>query len=207
MEDHIEHLFDLIASKAYESLTAEERVFVDQHISQEEYNLQRTIIASTEELEFPAAVPLPLETVAPSQPILMRSIPLYQVLIGAACLLIGFFLFSGKKTINFDVIDEPFNISVQHSSPVIQVVHDTVFKTLPAINSPAELLSNLSANVVDTVYVIQREQYAKNTRMLDATPSLNLQLSENLVQVTGKSAKEDKSTALLPKTSEFSSMK
>jgi len=208
MEDHIARLFDLIASKAYESLNTEERSFVDQHISEQEYELQRMILDSTSELEYPAAVPIVLETKPRKPAILMRSIPLYQVLVGAACLLLGFFLFSGKSGINFELIDQPFGISLQNSSPVVQVVHDTVFKVVPSIHSPAQLLSQFSANSTDTVYVIQREQYEKSTRMLDATvPSLNLQLSESLVESKGLSSKEDKSAALLPKPSEFGSMK
>ncbi len=208
MEDHIARLFDLIASKAYGSLNTEERTFVDQHISEQEYDLQRMILDSTEELEYPTAVPLVLETKPEKPAILMRGIPLYQVLIGAACLLLGFFLFSGKSGIDFQLIDQPFGISLQNSSPVVQVVHDTVYEVAPNLHSPAAMLSQLSANSVDTVYVIQREQYEKSTRMLDATvPSLNLQLSENLVESKGSSSKEDKSAALLPKPSTFGSMK
>jgi len=202
MEDHISQLFDLIASKAYRSLTNEEKAFVDQHISPEEYEMQRSIIASTEELEYPDAIPLALETPPVSQPILMRTIPLYQVLIGAACLLVGFFLFSGKKALDVNFSGDPFNISVQHNSPVIQVIHDTVFKSLPLLKSTSAALSNMSY-VIDTVYVLN-EQYAANTRMLDASvPSLNLKLNESLVQSSGLSAKDDKSTTLLPKSQEF----
>lgn len=203
MEDHISQLFDLVASKAYGSLTNEEKAFVDQHISPEEYEMQRSIIASTEELEYPSAVPLALEPLQASQPILMRSIPLYQMLIGAACLLVGFFLFSGKKTLDVNFSDDPFRISIQNNSPVIQVVHDTVFKSLPLLKSTSAALTNLSSQLVDTVYLLQ-EQYAGNTRMLDASvPSLNVRLNESLVQSSGVSAKDDKSTTLLPKSQEF----
>lgn len=203
MEDHISQLFDLIASKAYDSLTNEEKAFADQYISREEYEMQRSIIASANELEYPAAVPLALETVETVKPILMRSIPLYQVLIGAACLLVGFFLFSGKKSMNIDFTDNPFQISVKGNSPVIQVVHDTVFRHFSSIRPTASVINKISANVADTIYVI-REQYAKSTRMLDASvPSVNVKLNESLVQSPGVPAKEDKSTVLLPKSQEF----
>jgi hypothetical protein len=83
------------------------------------------------------------------------------------------------------------------------VVHDTVFKSLPLLKSTSAALTNLSSQLVDTVYVLQ-EQYAGNTRMLDASvPSLNVRLNESLVQSSGVSAKDDKSTTLLPKSQEF----
>lgn len=201
-ESHIEALFDLISSKPYATLTAEEKAFVDQRISPEEYELQRKVMMATEELNYPDALPLPLEQPVKATPILMRSIPLYQVLVGAACLLLGFFLFTGKGgEVRIGLIDEPIRFSISNSPQVVQVVHDTVDRIVPDLKSPIKIIR-------DTISIVRFEESNPHTRMLDArVPTMTVALNSDLLETKGKSSKEDNSTSVLPKTVTYSSMK
>jgi hypothetical protein len=204
MEKDIERLFDLISSKAYSELTKEENQFVHEHMTQEEYELQRTIIAATDELEYPVAVPLVLEEKAEVIPILKRSIPLYQALIGAACLIVGFFLFSGKSRLDLQFDSSFIDFQFENPNHLVDVVHDTVFKEVGSARTAA----NSSKPKVDTVYIVQPAGYVPNTRMLDpGIGSVSAVLDEKPKQSVGISSRKDKTTNLLPSTQTYTSMK
>src|SRR6186713_3481105 len=98
MEEQHERLFDLIESKSFEELTSEERVFVLNHLTEAEYNLQRTVISATAALEYGSDEPLTLSIPEKKKSILNRTIPLYQALIGAACLALLFFVVGNQKS-------------------------------------------------------------------------------------------------------------
>src|ERR1700754_570347 len=97
MEEQHERLFDLIASKSFEELSKEEKSFVLEHLTETEYTLQRKVIAATEALEYAVEEPLALQLPGKKKHLLNRSIPLYQVLIGAACLVL-LFMVSNQKS-------------------------------------------------------------------------------------------------------------
>lgn len=203
MEEHIERLFDLLETKAFEALNAEERAFVLQHITEEEYAAQRKVIGATTELTYDIPEPLPI-AVPVKQTFLTKSIPMYQVLIGAACLLVGIFVFrnGSDAKIGFDLIDEPIAFSVSQNPQVIQVVHDTVVQRIPGVQLPGRIIRD-TLTVVETVFMNRNE-----SRMLDATvPSLTVELNKALLESKSLSAKEDNSIGLLPKMSDFGTMK
>ena len=204
MEDHISRLFDLIASKAYESLSTEEKAFVEEHSSQQEYEMQRSIIAAADDLQYPIANPVPLEVESKKPGFLMRSIPLYQVLAIAACLLAGIFIFNGRSTLNVRLLDTPFNVSFTGPNEVSSVIHDTVIKEVKT----AKTAVNYAKPVVDTVYVVQIVDNAPSTRMLEpGNGSANVNLTEKPKQNAGVSSKKDKTTNLLPASQTSASMK
>ena len=202
MEDHMSRLFDLIASKSFEELAEEERTFVLTQLTEAEYRMQQTILSATEELSFEEAEPLPL--VLPKQKKPVRTIPLYQAVIGAAaCLAIGFFIFPGGKgrPIDFQFFEHPVEITLANVPNEVQIIHDTIREKL-YVNSPAKMIRD-TLTVVQTVFVSVNE-----TRMLEASNSLNpIPLDRNLLQPKTLSAKEDGSVKLLPDLNDYSSMK
>ncbi len=203
MEEHIERLFDLLETKPFEALSEDERAFVLAHITEDEYTAQRRVIGATSELTYDVPEPLPMTGIS-GKSFLKKSVPLYQVLIGAACLLIGVFIFRNSDTsrVGFDLIDEPIAFSVSQTPQVIQVVHDTVIERIPGIQVPGKVTRD-TLTIVQTVFTNRNEN-----RMLDVTvPSLTVDLNKGLLESKSLSAKEDNSVGLLPKMSEFDGMK
>jgi len=202
MEEHIERLFDLLETKSFDTLSAEVKSFVLSHITEAEYLTQRKVISAATELDYEVPEPLPMAIPA-RQPFLKKAIPLYQVLIGAACLLMSIVLFRDDHSkIGFDLIDEPIAFSVAQTPQVIQVVHDTVIERIPGVQLPGRVIRD-TLTVVQTVFTNRNE-----SRMLDATvPSLTVDLNRALLESKSLSAKEDNSIGLLPKMSDFGAMK
>lgn len=204
MEKNIEKLFDLISEKSFEKLSKEEMEFVLEQMSQEEYELQRSIITATDELEYPSAVPLALDEPTEAVPLLKRSVPLYQVLIGAACLIVGFFLFSGKSRLDLKFDSSLTEFQLENPNTLVNVIHDTVFKEA----SSARAAISYSKPKVDTVYIVQTVDYNQGTRMLDlGIANVSVNLNNKPRQVSGVSSKNDKTTNLLPTAQTYTSMK
>lgn len=203
MEDRISRLFDLIASKSFEELNDEEKNFVLKEISEAEYRLQRTVLASTAELDVEEAEPLPLILPNDKKRALGRTIPLYQAMIAAAaCLAAGFFLFPHSKSssIDFQFLENPIRISLANVPNKMEIIHDTIREQL-YLNSPVKL-------VHDTMTIVQTVVVQNETRMLEAGNGLNpIPLDKDLLRTRTLSAKDDGSVELLPNLNDYSSMK
>ncbi len=203
MEDHMSRLFDLIASRSFEELSSEERGFVLSQISEGEFRLQRSVLASTQELHYDEVEALPLVLPNRKQSVLSKTIPLYQAVIGAACLTIGVFLFADKKSnaLDFRLFENPIEISLTNAPVEVKYIHDTILERLQ-IKSPVQFVRD-TVTMVQTVFVNKPEM-----RVLEAGNSLNtIPLNKNLLEVKSLSAKDDGSIGLLPKINDYSSMK
>lgn len=193
MEAQHARLFDLIESKSFEELSAEEKNFVLKHLSMEEYRLQRRIIASTEELEYETEEPLPLVLKRERKVFFSRSIPMYQALIGAACMILVFVaIWPGKsRQLKMDFAANPLNISLPGSSSV-QIIHDTITKEIPVFQAASGVIR-------DTVTVVQYVLKKQESRMLEAGNTLVLPvLNEQLIESRSLSYKDDEATQFLP---------
>lgn len=202
MEDHMSRLFDLIESKSFVELNDHERTFVLNEMTEEEYSFQRRIHAAAMELEFEDAEPHPLVLPAKQKPLLTRTIPLYQVLIGAAVLLVGFFAFPTRSgsTIDIQFLENPIQVSLTNAPGEIKFIHDTIVEKLD-LRSPMQVMH-------DTITLVQTVFVRNETRMLEATNTLNsIPLDKNLLETKTLSAKDDGSVKLLPNLNDFSSMK
>ncbi|WP_300659954.1 hypothetical protein, partial [Fluviicola sp.] len=148
MEEQHARLFDLIESKPFEALSAKEKSFVLKHLSMEEYAFQRKIIASTAALEYETEEPLPLVLKSEKNLFFPRSIPLYQAMIGAACLILVFVaVWPGKyQQLKISLAGNPVNISLPGAASV-QVIHDTITKEIPVFQA-------VSGIIRDTVTVV-----------------------------------------------------
>lgn len=193
MEEQYARLFDLIESKSFEELSAEEKSFVLQHLSMEEYTFQRRIISSTEELEYEAEEPFPLVIKPEKKLFFSRSIPLYQAMIGAACMIFVFItVWPGKsQQLKMNFAANPINISLPGSSSV-QIIHDTITKEIPVFQAASGVIH-------DTVTVVQYVLKQQENRMLEAGNTIVLPvLNEQLIEGRSLSYKDDQTTQFLP---------
>ncbi|MDX2361647.1 MAG: hypothetical protein QNK23_12640 [Crocinitomicaceae bacterium] len=118
-----EMLMELIESKSFESLTEEEKGFVLEHMSEEEFNLQRKILLETKAMD-DDVVPLPLIIPNKKRGIV---IPLYQAIGGiAAAVLLSFFLLRTETTI--EIPGEQLIVAQTDTVYVDKVIVDTIIE-------------------------------------------------------------------------------
>lgn len=203
MEEHDARLVDLIESKSFEALSPEEKDFVRKYLSEAEYNLQRKILGATGELVYPEAEPLPLALKPEKKPFFSRTIPLYQALIGAACLLVVFFVIQPGKTrsLNLHFGGNPLSVSFAGSPAPLQVIHDTVTKEIPVFHTASDAIR-------DTVILVQYVLKQTESRMLEAGTTLVLPpLNEQLLENKSLAYKDDQTTRFLPQITLVNTMK
>ncbi|MNU45701.1 hypothetical protein D3C71_345490 [compost metagenome] len=202
MEEQHARLFDLIESKSFEELSPEEKRFVLKHLSAEEYAFQRRIIASTAELEYETEEPLPLVLKPERKVFFSRNIPLYQAMIGAACLILVFVAVWPGKTqqLKMNFAGNPLNISLPGASS-IQIIHDTITKEIPVFQAASGIIR-------DTITVVQYVLNQQENRMLEAGNTLPLPaLNEQLIENRSLSYKDDQVTPFLPNIQLVNTMK
>lgn len=201
MEEQHEHLFDLIASKSFEELTNEEKSFVLNHLTEAEYNLQRTVIAAVPALEYPDHEPLSLEIPKSKKHFLNRSVPLYQVLIGAACLVVLFLVGNQKSfSLNWRFSEYPLEISVTGASSG-KIIHDTIVKEIPVFRTASTIIH-------DTVTVVEQILQQPEKRMLEVSNTMVYpELSEKLLETKSTPFKDDQTAQFLPSITVVSTMK
>jgi uncharacterized integral membrane protein len=201
MEEQHERLFDLIESKSFEELTNEEKSFVLNHMTEAEYNLQRTIIAAVPALEYPDQEPLALELPKAKKHFLNRSVPLYQVLIGAACLILLFMVGNQKSySLNWHFSEYPLEISVTGASSG-KVIHDTIVKEIPVFRTASTIIR-------DTVTVVERVLQQPEQRILEVNKSLSYpELTEKLLETKSTPFREDQTAQFLPSSRVVNTLK
>lgn len=201
MEEQHERLFDLIESKSFEELTNEEKSFVLNHITEAEYKLQQNVIAAAPALEYPDPDPLSLELPKVKKNFLNRSVPLYQVLIGAACLVVLFMVGNQKSySLNWRFSEYPLEISVTGVSSG-KVIHDTIVKEIPVFRTASTIIR-------DTVTVVERILQQPEQHLPEASsPMVYPQLSEKLLETKSTPYKGDQTAQFLPSMSIVNTMK
>jgi hypothetical protein len=203
MEEQHAQLFDLIASKSFDQLTAEENTFVLQHLSEQEYRLQQKIMNSASELEFENEEPLPL--VLPSKKrFLAKSIPLYQAMLGAAAMLLLFFAIwpnqNQASSINLNFGENPLTMALPGTTSV-QIIHDTIVQRIPMVKT-------ISAIVYDTITLIQERFKQPETRQLVVGKTLTQpEITQQLLESKSQSYKDDKIAQILPHITIVNTMK
>lgn len=204
MEEQHERLFDLIESKSFEELSSKERVFVLKHLTEAEYTLQRTVISATAALEYGSDEPRALQIPEKKKSILNRSIPLYQALIGAACLALLFFVAGNKQSysLNWRFSEHPLEISLANgtSASTVKIIHDTIVREIPVIAA--------SKIIRDTITVVQTILQQPEKRMLEVgKSSIYPELTEKLLESKSTSFKDDQTTQFLPADPVVNTMK
>lgn len=201
MEEQHERLFDLIASKSFEDLNKEEKSFVLNHLTEAEYTLQRKVIAAAEMLEYDSGEPLALQLPKTKTHWLNRSIPLYQVLIGAACLVLLFMAGNQKNySLNWHFSEHPLEISLANGLSSGKIIHDTIIKEIPVFRTVSDVIH-------DTVTIIQTALQPEK-RMLEVGNTLVYpELNEKLLETRSVPYKEDQTARFLPDISLMNTLK
>ncbi|TSJ46333.1 hypothetical protein [Fluviicola chungangensis] len=202
MEEQHERLFDLIASKPFEDLNKEERSFVLNHLTEAEYSLQRKVIATAEMLEYDSGEPLALRLPKTKTHLLNRSIPLYQVLIGAACLVLLFMAGKQKNySLNWHFSEHPLEISLANGVSSGKIIHDTIIKEIPVLRTVSDVIH-------DTITIVQTITRQPERRMLEAGNTLIYpELNEKLFETRSVPYKEDQTARFLPDVSVMNTLK
>ncbi len=201
MEEQHERLFDLIESKSFEELTSEEKSFVLNHLTESEYNLQRNVIAGASALEYEDHEPLSLELPKAKKHFLNRSVPLYQVLIGAACLVVLFLVGNQKSfSLNWRFSEYPLEISVTGASSG-KIIHDTIVKEIPVFRTASTIIR-------DTVTVVERILQQPEQHLPEVSnPMVYPELSEKLLETKSAPFKDDQTAQFLPSMNIVNTMK
>jgi hypothetical protein len=180
-----ERLFELLESKNFDQLTAAEQAFVLGQLSQEAYDLQRSILveATENELEIPAVAPL----VLPEKKKKAIVIPLYQAILAVASVVILFVLIWPSNPTTTKIV-------YQKSKPQIikNLVHDTVFIANSGVNTVKFVYDTIYKTI--TQYSEERSSFQAENRLLEAQTSFQLPaLTSDLFRVNSLSIKDDSS--------------
>lgn len=198
MESIDNRLLDLLESFTFDALNEDDKLFVLTHMAEQEFRNQQKIIAATDELEYPAVVPLPLAIPNKKGRFWMAPIPLYQLLAGVAAAIIAVVLLWPKNqegiqsmyTLNSNIAD-----TVYHT----KLVHDTVYKT------EIEKIY-ISKNVEPKTVYVDCDLSNSNgpKRMLEVNTSGNSpSINPNDLTSKTNSMKNDETLKLLPEARGF----
>lgn len=176
-----ERLFELLESKNFDQLSAAEQVFVLGQLSQEAYDLQRSILveATENDIEIPIVAPL----VLPEKQKKAIVIPLYQAIMAVASVVILFVLIWPSNPTTTKIV-------YQKSKPqtITKFVHDTVFVANSGIATVKYVYDTIYENIVESVPI------ATQNRLLEAQASFQLPaLTADLFRVNSLSMKDDSS--------------
>lgn len=202
MEEQHERLFDLIESKSFEELNKEELAFVLNHLTETEYTLQRSVISAASALEYDSVEPAPFQIPKKKKSFFNRTIPLYQALIGAACLALLFIVVGNKKnySLNWRFSEHPLEISMTNGASSVQIIHDTIVREIPIIAA--------SKIIHDTITVVQTILQQPEKRMLEIGKTVVYpELTQKLLENKSASYKEDQTAQFLPSISVVNTMK
>jgi uncharacterized integral membrane protein len=202
MEEQHERLFDLIESKSFEELNAEEKSFVLNHLTEADYRLQRNVIAGASALEYENHEPLSLELPKAKKHFLNRSVPLYQVLIGAACLVILFIVGNQKSvSLNWRFSEYPLEITLANGASSGKIIHDTIIKEIPVFRPASTIIR-------DTVTIVERILQQPEKRMLEVNNTMVYpELNEKLLETKSTPYKDDQTAQFLPSVTVVNTMK
>lgn len=202
MEEHAERLFELIESKSFEKLTAEERAFVLTHLTEQEYSLQRQVIAASTALEYDAEEPYALQIPTKKKSFLNKTIPLYQAFIGAACLVLLFILAGNRNnySLNWHFPENPLEISLTNGGAAsVQIIHDTIVKEIQVFR-PA------SGIILDTITIVQNVLQEQRVQPV-TQPIVYPELTEKLMESKSTPLRDDQTARFLPQISMTNTMK
>lgn len=190
MKNNEEQLFDLLEQKEFSELNDQEKVFVLRHLSEDEYQFQRQIIvASSKLVEDADEEPLPLVLPVATIPLLQRGVPMYQVLLGAACLLALFFTLLLRKTNENSLAP----VAIAKEKPSVQFIYDTVVKEVA-------IEKIIYKTVRDTIHLLKTVATPMNSSLVLLNPAGSVPaptLNDRLLQNNSVSALHDESTRLL----------
>jgi hypothetical protein len=184
-------LFELIENYDFQELTAKDKLFVLEHMLQEEYDFQRRLITEASTLAFTAISPNPLNIHANVSQRKGIVIPLYQAILAVASVIV-FFIFMWPK----EDLETTNKVQFSENDTIIQtkIIHDTFVKYFPKI---IYVDRNIPQTKIEYVTIYQ-DKIQDEPRFLEVAQSLNLPpITKESVQNQGNSLKEDQSSRLV----------
>jgi len=180
------HLFQLIDEKDYDQLTPEERLFVDEQLSEADYKLQRRMIMEAPELFSVPTVNTLLLPVDSSKGFVRRTVPLYQAIAAVAATIALFLSLWPSQDSNSTNSND--GIQLGHIDTVIQtrMITDTVIEYIEQRNRHTSL-KHKTQHEVAADQVIQ----VKQLRLLETGAIQLPELNAALLHTKGSSLKED----------------
>lgn len=175
-----EKLVDLLEQKSFDELTNEEHVFVLKHLSEEEYRMQHTVFCQLANLETPQLTVQPLVIKAEKKAIV---VPLWQVLAGAACLILAFILAYPKDEV----------VEFADSKRVKKEIDTLYVQRVDTIYIPSEKEKNKVVYRTDTVHITEYRTKEVSVN----TPENNVVVSPSTKP--GSTLKEDRDLGWVPK--------
>ncbi len=186
-----EQLFQLIEAKDYNELTAEERLLVDEQLSESEYNLQRRMISEAAKLFPESTANRLLLPVHPSKTIAVRTVPLYQAIAAVAATIALFLsLWPYQEATSNKPVDQT---QLGRIDTVIQtqIITDTIIQYIEHRNQLAVRNTITTDEVADPLIQV------KQIRLLEANAIQIPELNATLIHTKGNSLKDDPTSQLL----------
>lgn len=181
-----ERLFQLIEAKDYNQLTPEEHLFVDEHFSEADYNLQRRMISEAATLFSESTAQPLLLPVDTSKGIAVRTVPLYQAVAAVAATIA---LFLSLWPYQASHPNQPVDgTQLGRIDTVIQtqIITDTIIHYIEHRNQLASVRNNTTTEEV-TDPLIQVRQL----RLLETNAIQIPELNSVQLHTKGNSLKDD----------------
>lgn len=179
-------LFDLIESTEFADLTVKDRLFVEHHISEEDYNLQRRIIKDSSHLFEENIEPKQLDISAVKEEKTLKSIPLYQALLAiAAVFLIFISIWPNPTEINQTPVASTTKTKIEK-----EYIHDTIIQYVNQV----KILKEMVFDTVKELITINNCSF-QEPKLLEVSNTLELpDLNKELIATKGSSVKQDGSS-------------
>jgi hypothetical protein len=195
MDKHLnnneERLFDLVDQKDFDQLTPEEQAFVETHLSEAEYRMQRQLISESQTLyETVAEVP-PLVIPVTNASVFGKQVPLYQALIGIAATIALFLSIWPTQTEKTETQNDKPVLSKTDTIIQTKIIRDTIIRYKNYRNGK----QSAQASSADD------EQFlAAQMRILEANTLQLPEIVNELNRLGGHSLKDDPASERLLKS-------
>lgn len=182
-------LFDLIESTKFEDLSASDRAFVLANITEAEYRLHGAIHSGAQNDDVFVPTPLPLTVSNAKSVWYKRPIPLYQVISGAAVLVLLVWFMRNPETAPSTLHKKGKTESLMAKT---HLIYDTIIREIPVYQTAIRYIH-------DTVKEIQYELYtqAPERELQVARELAPLALTVDILKSNATSLKDDKTAGLL----------
>jgi hypothetical protein len=132
MDKHLnnneERLFDLVDQKDFDQLTPEEQAFVETHLSEAEYHMQRQLISESHTLYETVAEVTPLVIPVTNSSVFGKQVPLYQALIGIAATIALFLSIWPTQTEKTETQNDKPVLSKTDTIIQTKIIRDTIIR-------------------------------------------------------------------------------
>lgn len=182
-----ERLFDLIEHTDADQLTADERAFVERHLTLAEYALQHRLVVEAAFVSDPVPEPAPLAIAAPpANRITGKTVPLYQAIAAVAATVALFLSLWPDQSAPTQVGESGTRLSKT----------DTIYRTKIIVDTVIRYIERREKHYAEHMPDRQPDAMVQSAqlRILEAGPIPLPELTEELIRTKGSSLKDDEET-------------